>query len=236
MLAKLRRRISKKYRVIYKRGPSTVAAVFAGLAVIAWVVFLGLSGYPIAAYAYYTVLPKTSNLLSQALSQTAQQAERPLSTPKPVDLPVEPTGLPEKNVSLPEGHYLTIPKIGVDTVIWDGEYSEYEKLLRHGVWRVPDFSLPDKKEEGKPVILVAHRFGYLDWTQEYREQNSFFNLPELTAGDEIEVMWEQRKYRYVVERVEEGREIGNYEADLILYTCKFYVSPIRIFVYARLVL
>lgn len=235
MLAKLRRRIEKKYRVIYKRGPSTVAAIFAGLAVIAWLAFVGLSGYPIAAYAYYTVLPKTSGLLAKALSDTVQNSERPLSTPRPVDLPVEPTGLPEKNVSLPEGHYLTIPKIGVDTVIWDGEYSEYEKLLRHGVWRVPDFSKPDEVGEGKPTILVAHRFGYLDWTQEYREQNSFFNLPELKPGDEIEVMWDQRRYKYRVERVEEGREISDYGVDLILYTCKFYVSPVRIFVYAELV-
>ena len=235
MLAKLKRRIQKKYRVIYKRGPSTVAAVFAGVAVIAWIAFVGLSGYPIVAYAYYTVLPKTSGLLSTALTETAKRAERPLSTPKPVELPAEPAGLPEKNVSLPEGHYLTIPKIGVDTVIWEGEYDEYEKLLRHGVWRVPDFSLPDKKEEGKPVILVAHRFGYLDWTQEYREQNSFFNLPELAPGDEIELMWDQRKYKYMVERVEEGRDIADYGVDLILYTCKFYVSPIRIFVYAKLI-
>lgn len=241
MLAKLKRRIQKKYRVIYKRGPSTVAAAFAGVAVIAWIAFVGLSGYPIVAYAYYTVLPKTSGLLSTALTETAKRADlpaqagRPLSTPKPVELPAEPAGLPEKDVSLPEGHYLTISKIGVDTVIWDGGYDEYEKLLRHGVWRVPDFSLPDKKEEGKPVILVAHRFGYLDWTQEYREQNSFFNLPELAPGDEIELMWDQRKYKYRVERVEEGRDITDYGVDLILYTCKFYVSPIRIFVYAKLI-
>ncbi len=228
MLAKIRRRIAKKYRVIYKRGPSRVAAVFAGLAIIAWVVFVGLSGYPVVAYAYYTLVPRTSNLLAQSLA-------RPLATPTPVDSPAEPLGLPAKDVSLPEGHYLTIPRIGVDTVIWDGEYSEYEKLLRHGVWRVPDFTKPDEVGKGKPTILVAHRFGYLDWTQEYREKNSFYNLPELSPGDEIEVMWDQRRYKYRVERVEEGREITDYGVDLILYTCKFYVSPTRIFVYANLV-
>lgn len=238
MLARLRRRIQKKYRVIYKRGPSTVAAIFAGVAILSWGVFVLLSSYPLVAYAYYTLAPRTSDLLARSLASTTQNRE-PTRSASPVASPSQQMELPEKNVSLPEGHYLTIPRIGVDTVIWDGEYSEYEKLLRHGVWRVPDFSTPDQPfdsqplAQGKPVILVAHRFGYIDWTQEYRERNSFYHLPELQPGDEIEIMWNQRKYVYRVERVEEGKEITDYNVDLILYTCKFLVSPTRIIVYAK---
>jgi len=149
MLAKIRRRIEKKYRVIYKRGPSTVAAIFAGMAVTAWGVFAILSSYPVVAYVYYTVIPSTSNLLSKSLSQTGQESFEQVR-PGQGD-----QGKPElipKDVSLPEGHYLTIPKIGVDTIIWEGDYSEYERVLRHGVWRVPDFPKPNEYGSGKPVI------------------------------------------------------------------------------------
>ena len=230
---KWKRRIDKKYRVIYKRGPSTVAAIFAGMAVAAWGVFAILSSYPVVAYVYYTVIPSTSNLLSQALSQTGRVSAEQVKT-GPVEQ--EKPELIPKDVSLPEGHYLTIPAIGVDTVIWEGDYSEYERVLRHGVWRVPDFPKPNEYGSGKPVIMAAHRFGYLDWSQEYRLKNSFYDLPKLKSGDEIEIIWDQHRYVYQVEKVEEGSEIGDYTHDLILYTCKFLVSPVRIFVYARLVL
>lgn len=230
---KIRRRASKKYRVIYKRGPSVVAAVFAGMALASWAVFALLSSYPVLAYVYYTLAPATSNLLSRSLFETAQGSVKAdvWETEETAELERVP-----KDVSLPEGHYLTIRRIGVDTVIWEGDYSEYERVLRHGVWRVPDFPKPNEYGGGKPVIMAAHRFGYLEWTQEYRLKNSFYDLPKLKVGDEIEIMWDQRRYVYQVTRVEEGTEITDYSGDLILYTCKFLVSPVRIFVYASLVL
>jgi sortase (surface protein transpeptidase) len=83
------------------------------------------------------------------------------------------------------------------------------------------------------VILAAHRFGYLEWTNEYRIKNSFFNLPKLNPGDEFEILWDQRHYKYKVAKVTEGEEIDDYSYDAILYTCKFLVSKTRIFVYAK---
>jgi sortase (surface protein transpeptidase) len=102
-----------------------------------------------------------------------------------------------------------------------------------GVWRVGEFSTPDKTD--RPMILAAHRFGYLEWTQSYRIQNSFYKLPELKNGDMVEVVWDQHRYTYQITKVEEGTEITDYSSDLIMYTCKFLVSDIRIVVYANLV-
>jgi LPXTG-site transpeptidase (sortase) family protein len=135
--------------------------------------------------------------------------------------------------TVPEGHYLNIPKIGVDTVIWEGESDNYDRALKKGVWRVMDFAEPPKPD-GKPIILAAHRFGYLEWTQSYRLKNSFYKLPELKNGDMVEIIWDQRRYSYQIQKVEEGTEITDYSSDLIMYTCKFLVSPVRIFVYATL--
>ena len=110
-------------------------------------------------------------------------------------------------------------------------FYDYEDAIRYGVWRVPDLDTPDFNR--KPVMLVAHRFGYLEWTRTYRKENSFYNLPKLDVGDEVEIYWDQRKYLYRVTKKEEGTEITDFAADLILYTCKFLVSDIRVLVYAE---
>lgn len=233
-----KRRREKKYRILYKSGPSTLALIFAGVALALWGMFALLSSYPIGLYLYYSVLPKTTELLGKALQETtlrsAETAELRSGTAS-----MEPAPEVTKDISLPEGHYLSIPKIGVDTVIWEGESDNYDKALKKGVWRVNDFASPAEalaKEGRKPTILAAHRFGYLEWTQEYRLKNAFYNLPKLKNGDMVEIIWDQHRYTYQVQKVEEGTEITDYTSDLILYTCKFLVSPARIFVYARLIL
>lgn len=224
------RRVRKKYRVIYKRGPSRLAMMFAGVALASTLGFLFLTGYPVVQYVYYTLRPATSARLAQVLqearAQDAQAAEQVVVQPEE---PLEPSFLPELDASLPGGQYLFIPKIGVDTVVWEGATEDYESVLRRGVWRAPELPRP---VEGKPTILVAHRFGYLEWTNEYRRKNSFFNLPKLEIGDKIEVVWDQRRFEYQVAAKEEAEQITDWSHDLILYTCKYLVSPTRIIVYA----
>lgn len=229
-MVSLKRKLQKKYKILYKSGPSNVALLFAGLAISGWVSFLLLSGFPLVQYVYYNVRPVTSQLLAKVLSDTAVSAQEEQGVVNDDKEAVIDKGLPEQDVSLPGGHYLTIPKINLDTVIWEAPESEYESAIRKGVWRVPD--LHDPMDGGQPVLLVAHRFGYLEWTNEYRRKNSFFNLPKLEPGDEIEIIWDQRRFVYKVTEVVEGEKIPSYDADLILYTCKFLVSPVRIFVYA----
>jgi LPXTG-site transpeptidase (sortase) family protein len=225
-LSAWKRRREKKYKILYKRGPSNLALVFAGMALATWLMFALLSSYPVLATLYYSVFPSTSGEISQGLVATASEGEPIAQVVASEEIePIDPT--------LPQGHYLSIPKIGVDTTMWEAGIGDYESALRRGVWRVPDFAAPG--ETGRPMILAAHRFGYLEWTQQYRQKNSFYNLPSLKVGDRVEVISDQRRYTYEVTRVEEGTAIDDYSGDLILYTCKFLVSPIRYFVYARLV-
>lgn len=228
----MKRRKDKKYKILYKRGPSTLALIFAGMAFTLWGVVAILASYPVGLYLYYSAMPRTVELLGNALQDTSRGMVKQFSS-KPVNA-VEPEKIAEltKDISLPEGHYLSIPKIDVDTVIWEGEVNNYNKALKKGVWRVTDFATPDVSS-GKPIILAAHRFGYLEWTQEYRLKNSFYKLPDLKNGDMVEIVWDQHRYTYQIQKVEEGTEIKDYSSDLIMYTCKFLVSPIRIFVYAK---
>lgn len=141
--------------------------------------------------------------------------------------------LPAFNSALPKINRLTIPSIGVDTDIEEATYNNYESALKKGVWRVSDFGQPDKI--GAPVILAAHRFGYLAWTNSYRHYNSFYNLPKVKVGDTVNIVWQQREYKYGVYKTETGKAISDYSADLILYTCESLSGEERIFVYAKLI-
>jgi len=139
---------------------------------------------------------------------------------------------PRFNASLPLENTIRIPSIGVDTEIQESTLEYYEGALKNGVWRVPDFGTP--RTRNKPTIVAAHRFGYLAWSNIFRSENSFFNLPKLKEGDIVEIIWRQRKYVYEIYATEKGEEMSDYSADLILYTCEALSSPIRIYKYARL--
>lgn len=235
-----KRRREKKYQIIYRRGPSTIALVFAGMAIGLWGIFALLSSYPVFLYLYYTVVPSTTKLLSTALAKTGEESTSAIKQisnstgQQNQEIPEESKPQITRDPSLPEGQYVAIPTLGVDTTVWEASSSAYEEALRKGVWRVPEFSTPEMGSE-RPIILAAHRFGYVDWTQTYREKHSFYNLPDVKVGESIVLTWNQHRYTYKVTKIEEGDEITDYSSDLILYTCKFLVSPIRVFVYADLV-
>ncbi|CAN5272518.1 hypothetical protein BH10PAT2_BH10PAT2_0730 [soil metagenome] len=142
--------------------------------------------------------------------------------------------IPVYDANLPEGNWLIIPKIGVKTEIL--ESAKPDDSLSKGVWRVPDFGTVT--DLSKPMILAAHRYGWKAWWEngnQYWRYHSFYLLPKLQQGDIIEVISDHRKYVYEVYAGEQGEEISDYNADLILYTCKFLDSPLRYFRYARLV-
>src|SRR5262249_11767848 len=82
---------------------------------------------------------------------------------------------PPQEAGLPDGNWVIIPKIGVDTEIIDSK--DPNAALIKGVWRVPDFGQPGATNE--PMILAAHRFGYnWWWTSDYWKYHSFYLLPQ----------------------------------------------------------
>lgn len=145
---------------------------------------------------------------------------------------VEEKYMPPYDPRLPKENRLIVQAIGVDTPIQEATYDNFEEALKNGVWRVSDFGAPG--EEGIPVILAAHRYGYIYWTNTFRRLNSFYNLPKLKVGDVVEIYWHQRKFTYEIYAESRGEEITDYSANLILYTCESLNGPVRIFKYARL--
>jgi hypothetical protein len=213
-------------RVIWLARPSRVSIMLAGAALAAGTLGLIAIGVPVVPTVWYALRPTTVSGLEVILSQ-------PVATEAQMQGRSADNWQPAYDESLPEGNWVGTQKIGLKAMIREAAMDDYETALSRGVWRVPDFGSP--ADRSLPLILSAHRFGYLKWTNTFRRENSFYNLPKLEVGDRVYVVWEKRKYIYEIYRGDEGREITDYQADLILYTCKFLESPQRIFRYAMLV-
>ena len=193
-----------------------------GLAIIGFILILISYGPSILYFAQ----SGGKNVVSKILALTAKGAPQDQVKARTISN-YEPAFDP----TLPKLNTLTIPSIGVKTTLQEATYENYEDALRRGVWRVADFGAPG---EAKPVILAAHRFGYLAWTNQFRRENSFFNLPKLKVGDLVTIVWHQRKYTYEIYAEGKGKQISDYSANLILYTCVNLTGEERIFKYARL--
>lgn len=213
-------------RVIWLSRPSKISMVFAGVAILSILLGMVAIGVPVVPMVWYRVKPS-------AITNLAKVLRRPVvATESKEEIRTIDDWQPEKDSALPDGGWLKIPAIKVNTQIHEEVSEQYEEALKKGVWRIPEFGTPILRES--PTILVAHRFGYLKWSNSYRRDNSFFNLPKLKVGDTIDIYWGQRHYIYEVYAGDEGTEISDYTADLILYTCQYIESDRRIFRYARL--
>lgn len=197
-----------------------------GVLTIVMIVTLGLASVIIIPEVYFSVFSSQSavaDVASEALSTSQIKDEKPV---------VEQPYMPEKDETLPEGTWLSIPSIGVDSEARDT--ANPDEALDQGVWMVPDFGRPG--DYTQPTILAAHRFGWDWWWQsDFWKLNSFYLLPDTQVGDRIEVIYDQRKWVYEIYAAEEGELISDYDADLILYTCKYLNSPVRYFRYAKVV-
>lgn len=201
---------------------------FVSLGVFLWLFAIILALLPSWPHLFYRLFPQTSGTLATTIASTVTQEtattlNSPISTPK-----TNEPSLPEVDPSLPKENGLVIEKIGVKGEIHEG--TDWQNILKQGIWRVPDFGSPE--ENGLPIIIAAHRWGYLEWSAAFRKLNSFYSLPKLVPGDTIKIIWNQRPFEYKVYSTSTGTGITEYKANLILYTCQMWNSPIRFFVYA----
>ncbi len=205
---------------------------FVTIGIAFWLTATALAFLPSWPHLYYRLFPSTSTTLASTIGSTVDPViARSEATWQPPTTEIKAI-LPDIDPSLPKDNGLLIDKIGVKGLIHEG--TDWEQILKTGVWRVPNFGTPE--ENSLPIILASHRWGYLDWSAAFRKLNSFYSLPNLTVGDTIKVIWNQRPYEYKVYSVSTGTNITEYNANLILYTCQLWNSPVRFFVYANRVI
>ena len=152
------------------------------------IIFLVLSFAPSIWYSLAVKVDDYSTAILETVTGKSTSEEKPT-----VEIP---NWQPTFDSRLPRDTVLTISEIGIDTKVNERTYQNYEDALKLGVWRVPDFGTP--LDRTKPVILAAHRFGYLAWTNLYRRKTLFYNLPKLKEGDLVEITYKQRKYTYEI--------------------------------------
>lgn len=210
-----RKKPSRKSKILFRSG------IILG---IVGIVLLAMNFVPLATTWVKNGFISFKSNINLSSSEAQKVVESKVST--------RSTFVPQFDPRLPHENRLIIPTIGVTTEIQEATYDNYESALKQGVWRVSNFG--DPASNSMPTILAAHRYGYLAWSNLFRRQNSFFNLPKLAVGDTVQIYWMQRKYTYEVYAGAEGDNITDYSADLILYTCVDLTGSKRIFRYARL--
>ncbi|MDD4382076.1 MAG: sortase [Candidatus Dojkabacteria bacterium] len=177
---------------------------------------------PTSPYIWY-------RLNSQATDDEITKITDPILDVQNITVKEIDINIPDPQPTLPEGYHILIPVIGVNSPI--SSNTKYEEALKNGSWIVPDYGTPE--DNSLPIIIASHRFGYASWSNEKRKLISFYNLPKTKVGDNVHIYWDQKEYVYEIYKAEEKTYISDYEADLILYTCKYFNSPQRIFRYAN---
>jgi len=157
--------------------------IILGLLIILLVIYIfGLPFYPEIKYRLF---PDSFQPQNESISDKGQADE---------NLTASSTALAVKKESLANekeiGNRLVIKKIGVDIPIIEAPNSDQKLALNRGAWRMPETSTPDK---GSNTVLTGHRFKYLP-----PSNLTFYLLDKLTAGDEMEVFWNGKKYIYRV--------------------------------------
>lgn len=216
-----------------KKIVNTTGNIYLFIGLLLCFVSLSLLAYPQLPFVFNKLNINSPEVEAQTLTEPVSTTA---TTQEDIDIDIPEIKLPEKDTSLSASNTLIIPKIGVKAKIIEGKDSK--KALDKGPWIVPDYANPEQRylqETSKSIIIAAHRFGYSSWSTEYRNKYSFFNLPDTKKGNSVVIVWNQREYVYEIVKAEDGKYISKTDADLILYTCKYFNSPIRIFRYANLV-
>ncbi len=162
-----------------------------------------------------------NTISAEDLKQTSRSSSNSISYTAARDLPPIDNSLTTKSM-------LYIPKINVNGEIHKG--SDGYKELEKGIWNQ---TINNEPKDMLPMVFSSHRYGMLSWSNAFREENSFYNLDQLNNGDEVYVIWGQRKFKYKVTKKFVTDSLTNLNADLILYTCKAFRSEERIVVFAE---
>jgi len=101
---------------------------------------------------------------------------------------------------------LTVPAMLLNEPIYDGTDTYAE--LNKGIWRWPSGGTPDKVGN---TILIGHRFTYTT------PRGVFYLLDKVKIGDEIGLVWNDKKYIY---KVNETKVVSPTQTNILAPTTK----------------
>lgn len=171
---------------------------FLSMSLIAYLVFLPF--YPLIKYQFIRAEFENSqneNIISAGQSHGKLPSLSGLKTAAPeITQPDNQTNIKAVGVKAPAKavadsvNRLIIKKIGVSVPIVEAPEAKWQAALNKGAWRLPQSSTPD---QGSNTVISGHRYKYLP-----PNNLTFYLLDKLTAGDIINVTWENKEYDYQV--------------------------------------
>ena len=121
-----------------------------------------------------------------------------------------------EHVSNVEYNKIIIPKIEVNSKIYESDLENLDNVLLNGPTRKYNSSDP---VTGGNTVIVAHRIDAITGP------NTFYHLPKLAKDDEIQIVWDKNIYNYKVYETFEvdpsdlSVEENTFDSILTLYTC-----------------
>jgi LPXTG-site transpeptidase (sortase) family protein len=183
-----------------------------------------------ATSVLFLVFPQQKTISADERKRDRETAiiQKDLFTEKKEEVKVPEVILVPENEAVTYGSTIKVPSVGIDTSIYESK--NINAALDKGVWRMPEHGTP--ANEGTTTVLAAHRWGPDNMPTEKRIKDLFYSLDKVNTGDVIEINWNGETYTYVVKDKEENSIVSKKPGDLILVTCKYYNSSMRIIVYA----
>lgn len=81
------------------------------------------------------------------------------------------------------------------------------------------------------MVIAAHRFGWIGIPLDRKVTHTLFNVDKLKAGDEVIAQWNGAKKIYKIKDITEATNNPSIEeGEVLIYTCKFLESDVRMFV------
>lgn len=138
---------------------------------------------------------------------------------------------PPLDDSLPKENRIIIRAVGIDTKINEG--NNYKKNLKTGAVILANYGTPTN--QSKPIIIAGHRYKMDNQAllNQHIKSTTFFTLSQTQPGDIIEIIWHQRKFKYIITEKNIAKKIKNNHSNLVVYTCQDYLATNHIFVYAN---
>lgn len=195
-------------------------------------ILIAFSVVVVVVYLIYPYWPKVQYYFNSLLTKEYQN---PVSFARLNTADATNSLTIQSNATNEEKNVLLIPKIGVNTNIVEGESLDVLNIYE-GVWRESQSSTPLVPGN---MVLAGHRFQYLP-----PNTNTFYNLEEVSIGDDIYIKWQGRTFWYKVyntmlvnpDQVEIRNADTNLVREITLYTCTpLYTSDKRFVVKANLI-
>lgn len=165
-------------------------------------------GVYLAYNVFYPEIYYQKNLKNKITPPPITQREPPssVSTPAP-----NQENIPDR---------LIIPKIGVDM-----ELGTDPKTLDTAGW------VQNLYPDSSPMVIAAHRFGWIGMPNDRKVTHTLYNIDKLGVGDEVIVQWNNERQVYKVKGITEATNNPSIkDGELLIYTCKFLESDVRMFV------